>query len=372
MIRRDDVRYVQAQGDYARLHTDEASYLVRVPMADLERQWADAGFVRIHRSYLVALAHVTRIRLGAEPPDRHRRRRRAAGEPAPAAGPARDALEAPTASGRGMTGSSGRRAGAAVRTAGAGDRAADRGDARSLGAAARRPARGSTPAVRRAAVGGRQAVYVRSLIRSQLRLADRLRASASSCRSRRSSLVVALVPLLDDGRPRPACRCRGCCSASAPTRCDHRRRRALRARAPRRNEARYRSLGGGRREPRARLRLDRRGRARHGAHRVLRAAGLAHDERLLRRLAHRAAVVERLGDRRRVPLGGERSSASPGSSCCTGSAALLVPDRLHGRLPHAAAVRRGAAAPLGRVHDPRLHRGAARVAVGAAASPACS
>ncbi|WP_430647236.1 LytR/AlgR family response regulator transcription factor [Agromyces sp. GXS1127] len=68
MIRRDDVRYVQAQGDYARLHTDEASYLVRVPMSDLERQWADAGFVRVHRSYLVALPHVTRVRLGGERP----------------------------------------------------------------------------------------------------------------------------------------------------------------------------------------------------------------------------------------------------------------------------------------------------------------
>ena len=68
MIRRDEVRYVQAQGDYARLHTEEASYLVRVPMADLERQWADAGFVRVHRSYLVALGHVSRVRLGADHP----------------------------------------------------------------------------------------------------------------------------------------------------------------------------------------------------------------------------------------------------------------------------------------------------------------
>jgi DNA-binding LytR/AlgR family response regulator len=67
MIRRDEVRYVQAQGDYARLHTEEASYLVRVPMADLERQWADA-FVRIHRSYLVAIPHLSRIRLGADHP----------------------------------------------------------------------------------------------------------------------------------------------------------------------------------------------------------------------------------------------------------------------------------------------------------------
>lgn len=67
MIRRDEVRYVQAQGDYARLHTEEASYLVRVPMSDLERQWADT-FVRIHRSYLVAIPHLTRVRLGTDHP----------------------------------------------------------------------------------------------------------------------------------------------------------------------------------------------------------------------------------------------------------------------------------------------------------------
>jgi DNA-binding LytR/AlgR family response regulator len=67
MIRRDEVRYVQAQGDYARLHTEEASYLVRVPMSDLERQWSDA-FVRIHRSYLVAIPHLARIRLGGDHP----------------------------------------------------------------------------------------------------------------------------------------------------------------------------------------------------------------------------------------------------------------------------------------------------------------
>jgi two-component system response regulator LytT len=65
MIRRDEIRYVQAQGDYARLHTAESSYLVRVPLNDLERQWAQAGYLRIHRSYLVCLAHIDQVRLGA-------------------------------------------------------------------------------------------------------------------------------------------------------------------------------------------------------------------------------------------------------------------------------------------------------------------
>jgi DNA-binding LytR/AlgR family response regulator len=68
MIRREDVTYVQAQGDYARLHTAEASYLIRVPLADLEQQWADAGFLRVHRSYLTALSHISHMKLAAARP----------------------------------------------------------------------------------------------------------------------------------------------------------------------------------------------------------------------------------------------------------------------------------------------------------------
>ena len=57
-----EIRYVEAQGDYTRLHTASGNPLIRVPLARLEREWADAGFVRIHRSHLVALAHVTEVR----------------------------------------------------------------------------------------------------------------------------------------------------------------------------------------------------------------------------------------------------------------------------------------------------------------------
>lgn len=68
IIRLDEVRFVQAQGDYARLHTAEASYLIRVPLADLEQRWADSGFLRIHRSYLVCMRYVTALKLGAAKP----------------------------------------------------------------------------------------------------------------------------------------------------------------------------------------------------------------------------------------------------------------------------------------------------------------
>jgi DNA-binding LytR/AlgR family response regulator len=62
-IARSEVRYVEAQGDYARLHTTSGSHLVRTPLSTLEQQWAGAGFVRIHRSLLVALPHVQEVRM---------------------------------------------------------------------------------------------------------------------------------------------------------------------------------------------------------------------------------------------------------------------------------------------------------------------
>jgi DNA-binding LytR/AlgR family response regulator len=61
-ISRADIRYVEAQGDYARLHTADGSHLLRTPLAALEEQWAPAGFVRIHRSLLVSLPHVEEVR----------------------------------------------------------------------------------------------------------------------------------------------------------------------------------------------------------------------------------------------------------------------------------------------------------------------
>ncbi len=76
-VSRSDISHVEAQGDYARLHTAEGSHLVRAPLTTLEAEWAAAGFVRIHRSLLVNLAHVREVRMdsgrcsvtvGATPP----------------------------------------------------------------------------------------------------------------------------------------------------------------------------------------------------------------------------------------------------------------------------------------------------------------
>jgi len=60
-----EIRYVEADGDYARLHTATESHLVRTPLSQLEQQWAGSGFVRIHRSLLVAISYVEEVRVDA-------------------------------------------------------------------------------------------------------------------------------------------------------------------------------------------------------------------------------------------------------------------------------------------------------------------
>ncbi|NED07800.1 LytTR family transcriptional regulator, partial [Streptomyces sp. SID6648] len=61
----DEITHVEAQGDYARLHTDRGSHLVRIPLSTLEERWRARGFVRIHRRHLVALRHIGELRLDA-------------------------------------------------------------------------------------------------------------------------------------------------------------------------------------------------------------------------------------------------------------------------------------------------------------------
>jgi DNA-binding LytR/AlgR family response regulator len=61
-VRRDDVRFVEAHGDYVRLNTPSGAHLVRIPISRLEEHWRPAGFVRVHRSYLLAVAAVRELR----------------------------------------------------------------------------------------------------------------------------------------------------------------------------------------------------------------------------------------------------------------------------------------------------------------------
>jgi DNA-binding LytR/AlgR family response regulator len=62
LVPRDSIGWVEAEGDYARLHSASGSHLVRIPLSTLETRWRDRGFQRVHRSYLVALRMVTGLR----------------------------------------------------------------------------------------------------------------------------------------------------------------------------------------------------------------------------------------------------------------------------------------------------------------------
>lgn len=62
LVRRDSIGWVEAEGDYARLHSATGAHLVRIPLSTLETRWRNLGFQRVHRSYLVSLPLVTGLR----------------------------------------------------------------------------------------------------------------------------------------------------------------------------------------------------------------------------------------------------------------------------------------------------------------------
>jgi two-component system, LytTR family, response regulator len=71
LVKRDDrvlvfqpgeIDWLEADGDYVRLHVGQESHLTRATLTDMERRLRPAGFVRIHRSRLVNLNRVKELR----------------------------------------------------------------------------------------------------------------------------------------------------------------------------------------------------------------------------------------------------------------------------------------------------------------------
>jgi DNA-binding LytR/AlgR family response regulator len=61
MVARSQVRWVEAKGDYIRLHTAKRSYLRRQSLASLEARWSRHGFARIHRSFIIFVPLATKL-----------------------------------------------------------------------------------------------------------------------------------------------------------------------------------------------------------------------------------------------------------------------------------------------------------------------
>ncbi|QJD92565.1 response regulator transcription factor [Duganella dendranthematis] len=61
VINADKIESIEAQDDYVQIHSEGKSYLKNQSMTELEGQLDAEQFLRIHRSYIVNIAHVARI-----------------------------------------------------------------------------------------------------------------------------------------------------------------------------------------------------------------------------------------------------------------------------------------------------------------------
>ena len=60
------LEWIAAEGNYARLHTPEASYLIRESLQNLESELDPELFVRVHRSAIVNIERVRKLILGPD------------------------------------------------------------------------------------------------------------------------------------------------------------------------------------------------------------------------------------------------------------------------------------------------------------------
>jgi two-component system, LytTR family, response regulator len=62
VVRIADIDWIEASGDYATLHVDKKTWLVRETIATIAQRYAAHGIVRIHRSTLINLDRATELR----------------------------------------------------------------------------------------------------------------------------------------------------------------------------------------------------------------------------------------------------------------------------------------------------------------------
>ncbi|MDD2437735.1 MAG: LytTR family DNA-binding domain-containing protein [Massilibacteroides sp.] len=71
-VLREEILYLEGYGDYVKIHrTNGKPLLSQVSLRKFEESLSSKGFCRVHRSYIVAIAHINyierkRIRIGSE------------------------------------------------------------------------------------------------------------------------------------------------------------------------------------------------------------------------------------------------------------------------------------------------------------------
>lgn len=66
VIAADKIDFIEAQDDYVQIHAEGKAYLKHQRLSELEEQLDGAAFVRIHRSYLLNAARISRIDQGKD------------------------------------------------------------------------------------------------------------------------------------------------------------------------------------------------------------------------------------------------------------------------------------------------------------------
>jgi len=66
VVRTEAIEWLEAQGNYVRLHTAETSYLTREPLHQFASTLDPASFVRVHRSAIVNIDRVRELRIDDE------------------------------------------------------------------------------------------------------------------------------------------------------------------------------------------------------------------------------------------------------------------------------------------------------------------
>lgn len=61
----DDILYAEAMGDYVKLHTPQKFYAIHTTLKAVEERLPSSKFIRVHRSYIVALNKIDTLQDGA-------------------------------------------------------------------------------------------------------------------------------------------------------------------------------------------------------------------------------------------------------------------------------------------------------------------
>jgi DNA-binding LytR/AlgR family response regulator len=61
----DDILFAEAMGDYVKLHTPQKFFAIHTTLKTVEERLPEHKFLRVHRSYIVALHKIDTIRDGA-------------------------------------------------------------------------------------------------------------------------------------------------------------------------------------------------------------------------------------------------------------------------------------------------------------------